>query len=117
MKHPEPFRREELPARKTDILQILLAVGAMILALGLAAFWLHDAGIISSETLLICLILLITAAGCIFIVLDSGQPASPPVRRDEVAPPPDVYLVWPPAKAVRAKADAHDQTASEGKHS
>lgn len=120
MKHPEPFRREEPPPKKTDLLEVMLAVGGMLFALGLAAFCLRDAGIISSETLLIILIALVTAAGCVFMVLDSERQASPPVRRDEVAPPPDIYLVWPPAKAMREKDDAkasRDRTTSHGRHS
>lgn len=97
MRHPGPIRREEPPARKPDLFPVTLSIGAMALGLGFIAYCLHDGGVIGSQTLLISLVLLITVAGCAFIVLDSSLTARPPAARDDEVPPPfDFYLVWPP---------------------
>ena len=107
MKHPGPIRREPTPPEKSGVLTILLPVGAMVLGLGAVAYCLRDAGVISSQSLLIIMVLLLTIGACIFMVLDSDRATRRPrLRRDDEVPPPfDLYLVWPPPGGLPPDAD------------
>lgn len=95
MKQLGPSRRK--PPQKTDFLPVILALVLAMLSLALIAYCLRDAGIVSGQTFLLILFLIVAIAGAVFVVLDSDrQPPGAALQQYEVPPPPDVYLIWPP---------------------
>lgn len=86
----------------------------MLIGLGLTAFCLRDAGVIENQTLLLILVVLVTAAGATFMVMDSDRDArAQAARKNEIPPPFDIHLVWPPADRGAAKSDRKARPAND----
>lgn len=114
MKHPGPIRPEPPPAGKFDFTPIVLSIGVI---LGMAAYGLCDARVIGDQTLLISLILLVIFTTSTLMVLGNDQPARPRSLGpgDEVPPPLDIYLVWPPPGGLPQDDDPSTASADDRK--
>jgi hypothetical protein len=99
MKPLGPFRPERPPPPpKIDFWTATAVLGAVILGIGVALYWLHDSGTISGEAFGLIMVLVVAATAGLLVTADVGRPAPRDAqsRFTEIPPPFDVYMIWPP---------------------
>jgi hypothetical protein len=99
MKPPGHFPPEPPPPPpKTEWWTAIAALLAMLLGIGVALYCFHDAGAIGDEAALAIMVFVLAVAAAILIAMDTERRAhrDAATRFEEIPPPLDVYLIWPP---------------------
>jgi hypothetical protein len=88
---PPPLPKAEWRATIAALLTVMLGIGVPL-------YCFHDAGTIGKEAALAIMVFVLAVAAGTFITPDAERRAhrDAPTRFEEVSPPFDVYLIWPP---------------------
>ena len=114
MKHPGPFRPEPRPP-EFDLLSVIVPLVTMAFGVGIGLYCLHDGGRLGDELYVAAMAFVVAVPAGIIVAIDIERQArrDARARSNEVPPPFDIHLVWPPEPTPRP--DGEDGGAPSGK--
>ncbi|WP_257558431.1 hypothetical protein [Sphingobium sp. CFD-2] len=105
MKHQHPFRPHSVPSRKRRS-WVALALALLTIVLAAVVVILYREGYVADGLLpsMICFIAAVAIGAVAAAQIEGQEPEDPYRRYREIAPPSDVYSVWP--LTIRLPSDA-----------